>query len=57
VPLPSLCDPTPSYSDPDFSVQLQTGGGSGFGLYISKNIAQLHGGSITVWSEGEVRTS
>ena len=33
--------------------KLQTGGGSGFGLYISKSIVELHGGSMEVFSEGE----
>jgi CheY-like chemotaxis protein len=32
---------------------LQGGGGSGLGLYISKGIVDLHGGSIGVFSEGE----
>ena len=33
--------------------KLQTGGGSGFGLYISKSIVELHGGSMEVFSEGD----
>ena len=32
---------------------LQAGGGSGFGLYISKGIVDLHGGKLGVWSAGE----
>ena len=31
----------------------QGGGGSGFGLFISKGIVDLHKGTITVFSEGE----
>ena len=31
----------------------QGGGGSGFGLFISKGIVDLHDGTITVYSEGE----
>jgi hypothetical protein len=33
--------------------KLQKGGGSGFGLYITKGIVKLHGGSIWATSEGE----
>jgi signal transduction histidine kinase/CheY-like chemotaxis protein len=33
--------------------KMQGGGGSGIGLYISKNITDLHGGDIGVFSEGE----
>ena len=36
---------------------LQGGGGSGLGLYISKGIVDLHGGSIGVFSEGEGKGS
>ena len=32
---------------------LQAGGGSGFGLYISKSIVDLHKGTIAVASKGE----
>ena len=33
--------------------KLQAGGGSGFGLFIAKGIVDLHGGNISVHSEGE----
>jgi len=33
--------------------KLQNGGGSGLGLFITKGIVDLHGGNISVWSEGE----
>lgn len=33
--------------------QLQAGGGSGLGLWISKGVVVLHGGSLTALSEGE----
>jgi len=33
--------------------KLQNGGGSGLGLWISKNIIDLHGGQVFVSSEGE----
>ena len=33
--------------------KLQGGGGSGLGTMISKGIVELHGGSISVYSEGE----
>jgi len=32
--------------------QLQAGGGSGLGLFISKGLAEQHGGGLTVTSEG-----
>ena len=32
---------------------LQAGGGSGFGLYLAKSIVDLHGGELSVFSEGE----
>ena len=31
----------------------QGGGGSGFGLVITKKIVELHGGKVGLWSEGE----
>lgn len=37
--------------------ELQAGGGSGFGLLIAKGIAELHGGSVGVWSAGEGKGS
>jgi signal transduction histidine kinase/ActR/RegA family two-component response regulator len=33
--------------------KLQAGGGSGFGLFISKGIVDLHSGTISVYSAGE----
>jgi CheY-like chemotaxis protein len=33
--------------------QLQAGGGSGLGLWISKGVVELHRGSLTAFSEGE----
>jgi signal transduction histidine kinase/CheY-like chemotaxis protein len=33
--------------------KLQAGGGSGFGLFITKGIVDLHGGAISVFSVGE----
>ena len=33
--------------------KLQSGGGSGFGLYICKGIVDLHEGFLSVFSEGE----
>ena len=33
--------------------KLQAGGGSGFGMFISKGIVELHKGIIGVWSKGE----
>ena len=33
--------------------KLQGGGGSGFGLFITKGIVDLHGGTISVFSKGE----
>jgi len=33
--------------------KLQGGGGSGFGLFISKSIVVLHGGRMTAYSKGE----
>jgi Histidine kinase-, DNA gyrase B-, and HSP90-like ATPase len=33
--------------------KLQGGGGSGFGLFITKGIVDLHGGEISVYSAGE----
>jgi signal transduction histidine kinase/CheY-like chemotaxis protein len=33
--------------------KLQAGGGSGFGLFITKGIVDLHGGTINVYSAGE----
>jgi signal transduction histidine kinase/CheY-like chemotaxis protein len=32
---------------------LQAGGGSGFGLFLSKGIVDLHGGKLSVYSAGE----
>ena len=36
---------------------LQAGGGSGLGLWITKGIVDLHGGKISVYSEGEGKGS
>lgn len=36
---------------------LQGGGGSGLGLWLSKQIVEMHGGMIGAWSEGEGKGS
>lgn len=37
--------------------KLQGGGGSGFGLYMCKGVVDLHGGQVSVFSEGEGKGS
>ena len=37
--------------------KLQAGGGSGLGMWISKSIVDMHGGQLSVYSEGEGKGS